>query len=260
MNYHKLYYNIINSTVDEIGYTELHHIIPKCVGGTDNISNIAKLTARKHFLCHYLLTKMYPANSAEWHKMNSAFRMMGTVSGNQQRYTNSRLYEGYRKAFSVTQSFNQTGCKNSNFGSQWIHNVSTQQNSKITSGTIVPNGWSLGRKFIWDAHKNACIICGKNYTPIYDKRSMYCSSICRATARELRKNTSSRQLAYIAKKYKIVPGSVLNNCEFILCCVKLKVSIIRILDFLSCARSGANYQTIKKLSAGIPLDYESGER
>lgn len=40
------------------GYTEKHHIIPKCMGGSNDKSNIVKLTARQHFVCHLLLTKM----------------------------------------------------------------------------------------------------------------------------------------------------------------------------------------------------------
>ena len=40
-------------------YYEKHHIIPRCCGGTDNSSNLVLLTAREHFLAHYLLTKMY---------------------------------------------------------------------------------------------------------------------------------------------------------------------------------------------------------
>ena len=38
-HYYKWYYNIINMSLsrENIGYTEKHHIIPKCMGG-DNCS------------------------------------------------------------------------------------------------------------------------------------------------------------------------------------------------------------------------------
>ena len=39
-------------------YTETHHIIPRSLGGTDDINNLVELTAREHFICHWLLTKM----------------------------------------------------------------------------------------------------------------------------------------------------------------------------------------------------------
>jgi hypothetical protein len=54
------YYKIINNAKNRIatGYTEKHHIIPRSLNGTDDDSNIVKLTAREHFVCHLLLTKM----------------------------------------------------------------------------------------------------------------------------------------------------------------------------------------------------------
>jgi hypothetical protein len=61
------YYNIINKAKSrdlpkEI-YTEKHHIIPKSLGGDNSDSNIVKLTAREHFICHLLLTKMVTGKS-----------------------------------------------------------------------------------------------------------------------------------------------------------------------------------------------------
>lgn len=40
-------------------YYEKHHIIPRCIGGSDNELNLVLLTAREHFLAHYLLCKIY---------------------------------------------------------------------------------------------------------------------------------------------------------------------------------------------------------
>lgn len=37
---------------------ERHHIMPKSMGGSNDLSNLAKLTLREHFICHLLLTKM----------------------------------------------------------------------------------------------------------------------------------------------------------------------------------------------------------
>lgn len=58
--YTKIYYNIINKrlniTLLEDG--EVHHIIPRSLGGSDNSDNLVKLTYREHFVCHLLLTKM----------------------------------------------------------------------------------------------------------------------------------------------------------------------------------------------------------
>jgi hypothetical protein len=40
------------------GYTERHHIQPRSLGGSDNKDNLVELTAREHFICHWLLTKI----------------------------------------------------------------------------------------------------------------------------------------------------------------------------------------------------------
>lgn len=68
MNYKKIYDNIIlnaknrdNSKLNT-KYFECHHIIPKCMGGTDDENNIVKLTLREHYICHKLLVEIYPNN------------------------------------------------------------------------------------------------------------------------------------------------------------------------------------------------------
>ena len=39
-------------------YFEIHHIVPRALGGGDEPSNLIELTYREHFLAHWLLTKM----------------------------------------------------------------------------------------------------------------------------------------------------------------------------------------------------------
>lgn len=63
MNYRNIYNRIINKAINEKdlrinGYYEKHHIIPKSFGGNKE-NNLVKLTAREHFICHWLLVKMY---------------------------------------------------------------------------------------------------------------------------------------------------------------------------------------------------------
>jgi len=77
-------------------YSEKHHIIPKSLGGPDTKINLVRLTAREHFLCHWLLTKM--VEPALLKKMEHAFwRMLVKGGDHQHRYrTNSRTYESLR--------------------------------------------------------------------------------------------------------------------------------------------------------------------
>lgn len=62
MNYQKIHDQIIEraKTRKLQGYKERHHIIPQCLGGTDNKDNLVNLTAREHFIIHKLLCKIYP--------------------------------------------------------------------------------------------------------------------------------------------------------------------------------------------------------
>jgi hypothetical protein len=64
MDYQKIYNQIIErAQIRQLeGYKEKHHIIPKCLGGSNEKSNLVELTAREHFLCHLLLCEIYPNN------------------------------------------------------------------------------------------------------------------------------------------------------------------------------------------------------
>lgn len=146
MNYTKLYNNIIENRRKNLvdGYTENHHIIPRCLGGDDSADNLIKLTAREHFLCHYLLTKMYKPNTRNWYKMINAFIMMNAM-GERDRYINSRLYESRRIHFSNTMRESQSGSGNSQHGTKWIYNMVLEQCKKIPKEDEIPEGWESGR-------------------------------------------------------------------------------------------------------------------
>lgn len=118
--YTKIYFKLVSSISTDT-YTENHHIIPRCLGGTDEVANIASISARKHFLCHYLLIKMTTPNSGNFYKMVNAFMMMRLARDHQKRYFNSRIYSYYKETFSKIQSANQIGTKNSQYGTVWIH-------------------------------------------------------------------------------------------------------------------------------------------
>ena len=50
------------------GYTEKHHILPVCMGGSNVKANLVRLTAREHFIAHWLLYKIHktPAMARAW--------------------------------------------------------------------------------------------------------------------------------------------------------------------------------------------------
>lgn len=77
MNYEKIYNQLINRAKQRTfvdGYTEIHHIIPKSEGGTDDKDNLVELTGREHFVAHKLLWMGEPNNysrAATYHMMSN---------------------------------------------------------------------------------------------------------------------------------------------------------------------------------------------
>ena len=113
MNKYNTWYNNITEnaktrTVE--GYVERHHIIPRSLGGLDSKENLADLTAREHFICHWLLTKMHTGEAKA--KMIYALNGMKRNGQYTQRYETkitSRVYENLKKEFSVVHSATMKG-------------------------------------------------------------------------------------------------------------------------------------------------------
>lgn len=90
--YSKVYYRIVKRarTRRLEGYYEVHHIIPKSLGGSDEVDNLVKLTAREHFICHRLLTKMTTGSMKK--KMIYAAFLMMYGRGSREFVIRSRTY------------------------------------------------------------------------------------------------------------------------------------------------------------------------
>lgn len=81
MNYQKIYEQLIEKAKREKRkkggvYYEQHHIIPKCLGGTNSPSNLVLLTAREHYVAHCLLSLIHRNNKEAYHKLNHAVYRM----------------------------------------------------------------------------------------------------------------------------------------------------------------------------------------
>ena len=65
MNYQKHYDALIERARHRTisGYSEQHHVVPKCLGGDDSVDNLVRLTAEEHYVAHQLLVKIHPDNS-----------------------------------------------------------------------------------------------------------------------------------------------------------------------------------------------------
>ena len=83
-------------------YHERHHIIPKCIGGTNEEENLIDLSAREHFIAHKLLAQENPDNNS----LVFAWTCMAFPSNRvQERYELSpEEYEEAKKAISKAMS------------------------------------------------------------------------------------------------------------------------------------------------------------
>lgn len=98
MDHLKQYQNLISKAQSRTipsGYIEYHHIIPRCMGGTDDADNLAPLTAREHFVAHKLLAKIHPDNK----KIQQGIRLLKLLAS----IPYSRFYKGNenRKAWNT---------------------------------------------------------------------------------------------------------------------------------------------------------------
>ena len=108
MNYQKIYNDLINRGQNRVleGYSERHHIVPRCMGGSDEDFNLVRLTPEEHYVAHQLLTKIHPLNV----KLIRAVVMM------MPNRPNNKMYGWVKRRFSKAQSEALSGSGNSNFG------------------------------------------------------------------------------------------------------------------------------------------------
>jgi hypothetical protein len=188
VNYQRIHNQIIEKRRLEIplGYKEIHHIIPRSFGGTDDNDNVIALTAREHFLCHYLFIKIYSKDrDKNFYKAVHAFMMMRCSNSFHERIT-SRLFEKYREEHREIMSKLQTGENNSQYGKIWISYNDLKISKKINK-ELYPlyyeQGWAKGR-CVWNKDSYEIRICKKCNNEFFsNSKNNYCSKECRPTTK-----------------------------------------------------------------------------
>lgn len=128
--------NRINSPVPVGTYTEQHHIVPQSMGGSNANSNLVKLTAREHYLCHRLLPK-FISNKEDRHKMYRAIFLMGSYS----KYAvnkKSKFYQQAREDFVERQSNAMRG-KTSPWSIEDIHKKAIKTRTERGTNVFITN-------------------------------------------------------------------------------------------------------------------------
>ena len=169
MNYLKIYEKIIFNAKTETRkklkktnikyiYYEKHHIIPRCINGTDEKENLVLLTGKEHYVCHKLLTYVYKENrkiACAFHRMTFDKSGRCNISSRDYAYakflkatipiseeTRQKMRDSSKEYTKSTEYRNNmsilcSGEKNGMFGKK--HSIKTKQKLKINHRGGVKN-------------------------------------------------------------------------------------------------------------------------
>lgn len=111
-------------------YYENHHIVPRSLGGDDSPENLIKLTAREHFIAHWLLWRIYRNN-----KMAYAFFLMAAgIKKNGKISFSSIAYDEAKQAKSAAVSeLNQKIKRGHTKSAETLKRMSIAQKGRVKS-------------------------------------------------------------------------------------------------------------------------------
>lgn len=179
MNYEKIYNAIINKRkrCPPDGYIERHHVLPKCVGGADDDENMVALTAREHFICHWLLVKMY--RGSDRMRLASAFNAMCRVGNGQMR--SSKNFDRARRLFAENHPCKDRAVRTKISGSvkRYYVNLGTESRNYVSRD---------------------CPACGAQFNVWPSDPQIYCGVACRRAniGQETKDKTSESLRKYLA--------------------------------------------------------------
>jgi len=172
--YTKIYYRLIEKYIDKKHYTtEQHHIIPRSLGGSNDLINLVYVPTRVHFILHKLLCKMVD-NSIHKKKMQYAiWRMMNPQTKKHYRVYNvtSTQYEHYRSIIKNYMTGENNPMKRPEVSDKFRRKRPEQ--SKVAT--------ERNKKY-WETRKLPlveiiCVVCGNNFTTNNIKR-ICCGKSC----------------------------------------------------------------------------------
>lgn len=140
MTYKEFIQNILDTRgrfgIPKEEYKERHHIIPKCMGGTNDEENLIDLYAREHFVAHQLIASENPSCNALHYALWNMANMTG-ATGERYKLTPEE-YENIRT--SISKKF--SGVNNPMYGKRSA--MYGKHHSKETKEKI--RNKALGRK------------------------------------------------------------------------------------------------------------------
>lgn len=157
MNYEKIHNDIISfrksNPLPKGTYSERHHIILKSLGGTDDKSNLVRLTGREHYIVHLLLTKFNPCQQTF-----AAAKMMAVRCKHQVGrpiVKNNRAYQKIREEWSkLRKGYKHSAETKAKVAASWNKRsrvMTDEQKQKISKGGLGLTRSSETKKKISDA-------------------------------------------------------------------------------------------------------------
>lgn len=89
------YHNFLEECARKVceGPTHRHHIIPKFMGGLDNVENTARLSYEDHCKAHLILAECFPKDSREYYgNMAAAHTIQNTALSGDLTYSSDKSY------------------------------------------------------------------------------------------------------------------------------------------------------------------------
>lgn len=212
MQYQKIYDALVlrGQSRNLDGYAERHHIIPRCLGGSDLPDNLVRLTPEEHYVAHQLLTKIYPSHHG---LANAALKMCHG------RPTN-KLYGWIRKRISANKSVEMAGSGNTMYNKRWVANSSEVLlvDSSTADRLIESGNYLSGKKAIIATCGHLvisrCVVCENAKRKAYDLKKETArllalqlfeefkeSNIDSVTKFAAANNTSQPRLSLLWKRY-----------------------------------------------------------
>lgn len=79
--YDSIICNRRNSQLPDDEYGEVHHVLPRSLGGGDDCENLVRLTPEEHYRCHELLPLIYEDGEEHWKMLFAWHTMVHTRQG-----------------------------------------------------------------------------------------------------------------------------------------------------------------------------------